>query len=104
MTKAELADALREETGLSKTRAREVVQLFFDEMSNALANGDGVEIRGFCSIHVKNYEGYTGRNPKTGDPVHVPPKKLPFFKCGKELKDRVDYPQTQTSNKGGKRR
>jgi integration host factor subunit beta len=60
-------------------------------MSNALASGDRVEIRGLCSIYVKSYKGYTGRNPKTGEPRQVPPKKLPFFKCGKELKDRVDY-------------
>jgi integration host factor subunit beta len=60
-------------------------------MSNALASGDRVEIRGLCSIYVKNYKGYTGRNPKTGEPTQVPPKKLPFFKSGKELKHRVDH-------------
>jgi integration host factor subunit beta len=70
-------------------------------MSNALASGDRVEIRGFCSIYVKQYKGYTGRNPKTGEPVQIEAKKLPFFKCGKELKERVDYSQTQT--RGGKR-
>ncbi|MCK4486496.1 MAG: integration host factor subunit beta [Desulfobacterales bacterium] len=91
MNKSELIEALRKETGLSRTKATEVVDLFFDEMSNALASGDRVEIRDFCSIYVKNYKGYTGRNPKTGEPTQVPPKKLPFFKCGKELKDRVDY-------------
>jgi nucleoid DNA-binding protein len=63
----------------------------FGIQAEALANGDRVEIRGFCTIYVKNYKGYTGRNPKTGEPKRVPPKKLPFFKCGKELKDRVDY-------------
>jgi len=91
MNKAELIDALRKETGLSRSKAKEVVELFFDEISNALAKGDRAEIRGFCSIYVKDYKGYTGRNPKTGEPRQVPPKKLPFFKCGKELKDRVDY-------------
>ncbi len=91
MKKSELIEALRHETGLTKTKAEEVVELFFDEMSNALASGDRVEIRGLCSIYVKNYKGYDGRNPKTGEPTQVPPKKLPFFKCGKELKDRVDY-------------
>ena len=61
-------------------------------MTKAFANGDRVEIRGFCSFFMKRYEGYTGRNPKTAKKVQVPPKKLPFFKCGKDLKERVDYP------------
>ena len=91
MTKYDLIDTLRKETALTKAQADQIVELFFDEMSNALANGDRVEIRGFCSIFVKEYKGYTGRNPKTGEPTEVPPKKLPFFKCGKELKERVDY-------------
>ena len=60
-------------------------------MSKALAAGDRVEFRSFCSIFVKKYKGYAGRNPRTGEIVQVPAKKLPFFKCGKELKDRVDY-------------
>jgi len=60
-------------------------------MSKALPSGDRVEIRGLCSFQVRNYKGYTGRNPKSGEPIEVPAKKLPFFKCRKELKDRVDY-------------
>ena len=91
MNKSELIEALHKETGLTKHRATKVVDLFFDEMSKALASGDRVEIRDFCSIYVKNYKGYAGRNPKTGEPTQVASKKLPFFKCGKELKDRVDY-------------
>jgi integration host factor subunit beta len=91
MNKADLIDTLRRETGLSRTKATKVVELFFDEMSNALARGDRVEIRGLCSIHVKDYKGYAGRNPRTGEPTRVPPKKLPFFRCGLELKKRVDY-------------
>ena len=67
------------------------MNLFFDEMANALANGDRVEIRGLCSFFVKKYKAYSGRNPKTGKKVKVKPKKLPFFKCGLELKDRADY-------------
>lgn len=93
MHKGDLIDALRKETSISKAKAEEVVELFFNEMSKALVNGDRVEIRGFCSIYVKNYDGYTGRNPKTAEPVEVPAKKLPFFKCGKELKERVDIKQ-----------
>jgi len=90
MNKAELIEAVRSESGLSRTKAKEVVELVFDEMSKALASGDRVEIRGFCSIYVKNYKGYMGRNPKTGEPTPVPQKRLPFFKWGKELKEIVD--------------
>ena len=91
MTKTQLIDTLRQETGLSQTKSKQVVELLFNKMSNALAAGDRVEIRGLCSIYVKEYKGYTGRNPKTGEPREVPAKKLPFFKCGKGLKERVDY-------------
>ena len=59
-------------------------------MADALERGDRVEIRGLCSFYVKEYQGYTGRNPKTGTPVEIAPKKLPFFKCGKDLKDRMN--------------
>ena len=95
MNKADLIDTLRDESGLTRNKAEQVVELLFDEMSKALSSGDRVEIRGLCSIFVKEYKGYTGRNPKTGRIIQVPAKKLPFFKCGKELKERVDYPQTQ---------
>ena len=91
MNKTDLIDTLRKETNLTKVQAIQVVELFFGEMSNALAAGDRVEIRGFCSFHVREYKGYTGRNPRTGEPREVPAKKLPFFKCGKELKERVDH-------------
>ena len=91
MNKLELVEALKEETGITKNEASVVVSLFFDEMTNALAAGNRVEIRGLCSFYVKHYKAYTGRNPKTGEQVNIKPKKLPFFKCGKELKERVDY-------------
>ena len=91
MNKLELVEALREETGLNKSDAAVIVNMFFDEMSNALAKGDRVEMRGLCSLYVKKYKAYAGRNPKTGEPALVKPKKLPFLKCGKELKERVDY-------------
>ena len=96
MNKAELTGALTEETGLSRTKATQVVEVFFDEISKALGRDERVEIRGLCSFQVRTYKGYAGRNPKTGEPTQVPPKKLPFFKCGKELKERVDYKQTRT--------
>ena len=90
MNKADLMENLRRETGLKKDKAERIVNILFEEMSNALAKGNRVEIRGFCSFYVKDYKSYVGRNPKTGEQVHIAPKKLPFFKCGKELKERVD--------------
>ncbi|MBW1989911.1 MAG: integration host factor subunit beta [Deltaproteobacteria bacterium] len=91
MNKLELVSALKNSTGVSKTDAARVVQIFFDSMADALSEGERVEIRGLCSFFVKEYKSYVGRNPKTGEPVEIPPKRLPFFKCGKELKERVDY-------------
>ena len=91
MNKSELVQALTKETGLTKGKAEQVVELFFGKMANALAKDDRVEIRGLCSFFVKEYKGYTGRNPKSRESVYVRPKKLPFFKCGRELKERVDY-------------
>jgi integration host factor subunit beta len=91
MNKLELIKALKENNGLSKFEAAAVVDLFFNEMANALAEGDRVEIRGLCSFFVKEYKSYQGRNPITGESVQVAPKRLPFFKIGKELKRRVDY-------------
>jgi integration host factor subunit beta len=90
MNKLEIIEALKKANGLSKSEAGRVVDLFFNEMANALSKGDRVEIRGFCSFFVKDYGSYTGRNPKTGEKVKVSSKKLPFFKAGQELKKRVD--------------
>ena len=91
MNKLELIAMLKNVHGLSVKEAAAVVDLFFESMSEALARGDRVEIRGLCSFYVKEYESYKGRNPKTGESVQVGSKKLPFFKCGKKLKERVDY-------------
>ena len=91
MNKLELIKTLRNECQLSKKEAATVVDLFFNEMANALVEGDRVEIRGLCSFYVKKYKAYVGRNPRTGEPTRVKGKKLPFFKCGNELKERVDY-------------
>jgi integration host factor subunit beta len=90
MNKVELIQALKDTNNLSKSEAETVINLFLEKMADALAQGERVEIRGLCSFFVKKYGGYTGRNPKTGEFVKVAPKKLPFFKAGKELKDRVD--------------
>jgi integration host factor subunit beta len=91
MNKLELIQALKKNNGLSKFEAAAIVDLFFNEMANALAKGDRVEIRGLCSFFVKEYKSYQGRNPMTGEKVKIKPKKLPFFKCGKELRERVNY-------------
>ena len=91
MNKLELIQEVKEKCNLTKEESSRVVAIFFSEMANALANGERVEIRGFCSLFVKEYSGYTGRNPKTGNNVQVAEKKLPFFKCGKDLKYRVNY-------------
>ncbi|MFK5951524.1 MAG: HU family DNA-binding protein [Desulfobacterium sp.] len=91
MNKLELISTLKQKTGLTKAEAADVVQTFFDSLTQALVQGERVEIRGLCSFFIKEYESYTGRNPKTGEKVTIPPKKLPFFKCGKELKERVDF-------------
>ncbi|MFC1896237.1 HU family DNA-binding protein [Thermodesulfobacteriota bacterium] len=90
MNKVELVDSLRVHAGITKTEASKVVQVVFDEMGKALAKGGRVEIRGLCSFYVKQYGPYKGRNPKTGEPVKVKGKKLPFFKCGHELRERVN--------------
>ncbi len=90
MNKLGLIETLKNETGLTNSEAKTVVNLFFNEMANALAKGDRVEIRGLCSFYIKKYKAYTGRNPRTGETKKVKPKKLPFFKCGKELKERVN--------------
>ncbi len=90
MNKSDLIETLSKDTGQTLNRAEEVVNSVFNGMENALIKGERVEIRGLCSFYVKQYKGYVGKNPKTGESVQVKPKKLPFFKCGKELKKRVD--------------
>ena len=91
MNKLGLIEELGNRADLTKNEAKRVVDLFFNEITSALANGDRVEIRGFCSFYVKHYKAYTGRNPKTGEQTRVKPKNLPFFKVGRKLKERVDY-------------
>ncbi len=90
MNKSQLIKLLAESQNLPVSKAEEVVNTFFGEIERALVNSERVEIRGFCSFKVKQYRGYKGRNPKTGEQIEVRPKKLPFFKVGKDLKKRVD--------------
>ena len=90
MTKSDLVDQLSESLKLPKGKAEAVVNVMFDAMVAALQNEERIEIRGFGSFEVRHYKAYEGRNPRTGEPVHVAPKKLPFFKVGKELRERVN--------------
>ena len=90
MNKIDLIHELQTQSKLTNKEAADVVNLFFETIADTLANGDRVEIRGLCSFYVKEYHSYTGRNPKTGQQVKIPAKRLPFFKCGKELMERVD--------------
>jgi integration host factor subunit beta len=90
MTKYELIERLSSEADLPLKKADNLVTLVFSELSDALAKGERVEIRGFGSFKIKHYDSYTGVNPKTLEPVAVKPKKLPFFKCGLELRRRIN--------------
>jgi integration host factor subunit beta len=90
MNKSQLIETFAKAENLSLKKAEEIVNTVFGDMEDALIRGERVEIRGFGSFKVKRYEGYQGRNPKTGQIIEVSDKKLPFFKVGKELKERVD--------------
>ena len=90
MVKSELIESLAERADITLAKAEEVVDLFFNGVTETLAQGHRVEIRGFGAFTVREYKSYKGRNPKTGEQITVPPKKLPFWKTGQELKQRVD--------------
>lgn len=90
MTKADLVTEIAEKANLQHKQAEVVVSLIFDMMVDSLKKGDRIEIRGFGSFVNREYGSYKGRNPKTGEVVQVPPKRVPFFKVGKELKELVD--------------
>ncbi len=90
MNKSDLITVLAEKAGLTLKQSEDVVNLIFDKFTDTLANGDRIELRGFGVFTVKKYGAYEGRNPRTGKSIKVPPKKLPFFKVGKELKELVD--------------
>lgn len=90
MLKSDLIDKVVKELNMNHDVAQLVVSTIFDSMVEALSRGEGIEIRGFGSFSVRNYPGREGRNPKTGEIVMVPPRKKPFFKVGKELKNRVN--------------
>ena len=89
MNKSELIEVLSQKKGISLKKSEEIINTIFESMTNAMLSGDRIEIRGFGSFVINEYKSYTGRNPKTGESIDVKPKKLPFFKVGKELKERV---------------
>ena len=101
MTKADLINVIAEKARLQHKQAELVVNMVFDMMADALKKDDRIEIRGFGSFVNRSYESYQGRNPKTGQVVQVPPKRVPFFKVGKELKEMVDYDSTATKPAAG---
>ncbi|MGD9819528.1 MAG: HU family DNA-binding protein [Desulfomonilaceae bacterium] len=90
MNKSDLVKQLSKETELPMRKSEEIVDMVFNTMSEALERRDRIEIRGFGSFVVKEYKGYTGRNPKTGEQITVKSKRLPFFKAGKELKENIN--------------
>jgi integration host factor subunit beta len=90
MTKSDLIDLLCEAQKMPKGRAELLINAIFDCMEASLRRGERIEIRGFGSFEIRNYRAYEGRNPRTGTAVNVKPKRLPFFKVGKELKERVN--------------
>jgi len=103
MTKSDLIDVLCETQKLPKGRAELLVHVIFDALEAALKRGELIEIRGFGSFELRAYRGYDGRNPRTGSAVAVQPKRLPFFKVGKELKERVDAGRLAAPRAGAKR-
>lgn len=97
MTKSELIERLAEAAKLTKGKAELIVTTIFGAMTEAMVRGEGIEIRGFGSFTVRQYKSYEGRNPRTGDTVHVKPKRLPYFKVGKELRARVNVVDETTA-------
>jgi len=89
MTKSDLVAAIAKRTGLSRKTVEQAVNGVFESMSEALSRHERIEVRGFGNFHVRHYDGYTGRNPRTLEEVVVPPKVLPHFRVGKGLKDRL---------------
>jgi integration host factor subunit beta len=90
MNKSELIEELANRSDLKLKVSETIVNMIVDNMKNALLNEDRIELRGFGSFHIEYYKGYTGRNPKTGESIEVGKKRLPFFKVGKDLKERIN--------------
>jgi integration host factor subunit beta len=95
MNKSQLIDVVADRIKIPRKRTEDVINLIFDAMVEVMLKGDRIEIRGLGSFVVKEYGAYTGRNPRTGESIEVKPKKLPFFKVGKELRERVDHEEEE---------
>ena len=93
MNKLDIIHLMSKDIDIPLRKADEIVNKFFETMSDALLSGDRIEIRGFGSFEVREYGDYTGRNPKTGEEIVVLPKKLPFFKVGKDFREKVNLKQ-----------
>ena len=98
MTKADLIDEVSHLAELTRKDSEVIVETIFDSIVRSLRVGDKIEIRGFGSFRTRQRRGRTGRNPKTGAKVEVPPKKIPFFKPSKELKDYVNNPRSAAAS------
>jgi integration host factor subunit beta len=103
MTKSDLIDVICESQKLPKGRAELLIHVIFDALEAALKRDERIEIRSFGSFELRSYRGYDGRNPRTGSAVEVRPKRLPFFKVGKELKERVNEGRLTAPRAGAKR-
>jgi integration host factor subunit beta len=90
INRSDLVLKYAEFANIPKKKAESIIDSIFDQMKNALEKGDRIELRGFGSFVNKEYGSYTGRNPRTGESITVAPKRLPFFKVGKELKEKLE--------------
>src|SRR6476469_4213930 len=97
MLKSDLVNILVEKRGVTQKQAEATVETIFEAMKDALCRGENIEIRGLGAFHVKEYDGYQGRNPKTGQIIPVKPKRGLLFRTGKELRDRVNRPPAQSA-------
>ncbi len=101
MLKSDLINILVAKRGVTQKQAEATIETIFESMKEALCRGENIEIRGLGAFHVKNYQGYQGRNPKTGQIIPVKPKKGLLFRTGKELRDRVNrFPISSDSSEG----
>ena len=90
MTKADLVEKVAREADMTKKDAEQLVEIIFDSITNTLNKGEKIELRGFGSFRVRERGARRGRNPKTGEPVSIPAKRVPYFKAGKELKELIN--------------
>lgn len=95
MLKSDLINILVGKRGITQKQAEATIETIFESMKEALCRGENIEIRGLGAFHVKNYQGYQGRNPKTGEVIPVKPKRGLLFRTGKELRDRVNRPSEE---------